>query len=135
MKQIIGTIIFSFLFVAAAYSQNYVRKIYVVPQQLHFATISRKALTTAAPATTVQINFTEANQGNSPLLSGLPVIKIKETIKKFAGSFYAELALNDMLENSVNSFNGNLVNTYDDSITELFRDAPSLIKVKCIIPF
>ena len=135
MKHIIGTFIFNFLFVAAAYSQNHVRKIFVVPQQVHFATISRRAITTTAPATTLQINLLESNQGNSSFLSDLPVIKIKETIKKIPGFFFAELALNDMLENSVNNFNGNLLNTYDDSVTELFRDAPSIIKVKCIIPF
>ena len=46
-----------------------------------------------------------------------------------------ELSFSDVLEHSMNSLKTGLVNTYDDHITELFKDAPSLFKVKCIISF
>ena len=47
----------------------------------------------------------------------------------------SEFSLNDILENTINSVNANLLNTYDDHIAELFKNAPSLFKVKCIISF
>jgi hypothetical protein len=47
---------------------------------------------------------------------------------------FTKLSFSDLLENSINGLKVNLVNTYDDFVPELFNDAPSLFKIKCIIP-
>ena len=41
--------------------------------------------------------------------------------------FFAELACCDMLQNALNNLKPDLINTYDDQLTELFKDAPSLV--------
>ena len=47
--------------------------------------------------------------------------------------FFTELSFSDILENSLNRLKADLINSYDDHITELFKDAPSLVKLRCII--
>jgi len=60
------------------------------------------------------------------------VLQIKKA-GKVPVRFFTEISCSDMLEGSVNMFNPALINTYDDHITELFKEAPSLVKVKCVI--
>ncbi len=65
-------------------------------------------------------------------LNAHPVIKIAETTRTPV-LIFTEFSLGDVLENSMNGFKANLVNTYDNHIPELFSDAPSLFKIKYII--
>ena len=46
-----------------------------------------------------------------------------------------ELSYSDLIENTIGNFNDRLINKYDDLCPELFRDAPSLFKIKCVIDF
>jgi hypothetical protein len=77
--------------------------------------------------------FTE-EPAKMPLLvfNDQPVLIPAKTVKK-AMMFFTELSFSDVLENSINNIRAGIINTYDDHITELFKDAPSLIKVKLII--
>ena len=67
------------------------------------------------------------------LISNLPLINLREFSFKKTTLFTTEFSLNDMLENTLNSVSQNVINTYDDHISELFKEAPSLFKLKCII--
>lgn len=67
------------------------------------------------------------------LISNLPLINLREFSFKKTTLFTTEFSLNDMLENTLNSVSRNVINTYDDHISELFKVVPSLFKLKCII--
>ncbi len=71
---------------------------------------------------------------NTPLLffNNQQLIKLKSAVNTTV-TIFTELSFSDVLENSMNRFKADLINTYDDHITELFKEAPSLVKVKCII--
>ncbi len=71
---------------------------------------------------------------NTPLLffNNQQLLKLKKTTKKPV-TFYADISFSDMLETSINRLKTDVIITYDDEIAELFKDAPSLLKVKCII--
>jgi hypothetical protein len=66
-------------------------------------------------------------------LNDQPVLKFTKAPGKPV-KLFTEFSFSDVLENSMNGLKVNLVNTYDDFVPELFSDAPSLFKVKCIIP-
>ena len=81
-----------------------------------------------------KISFSEEQVNNSLLLfNDQPVLKLNKAVKKPV-LFFTELSFSDVLENSMNRLKPDLIYTYDDQVTELFKDAPSLFKVKCIIP-
>jgi len=65
---------------------------------------------------------------NEPLLK-LPFFPQRSLL------LFTEITFTDLLENGINRIKPNLLNTYDDHIDELFRDAPSLFKLKCTIEF
>jgi hypothetical protein len=133
MKKLIQTTVFMVVFILAGYAQNSVQPKFTVPASyLFFQPAVNKGIKKQMPVKKINI-LTSATDHSNPFLSGLPVIKLKETTKRKPALFTAELSLNDMLENSLNSINAGLLNTYDDSISELFKDAPSLVKFKCII--
>lgn len=62
-----------------------------------------------------------------------PVLKLKKN-RKWPVLLLTQLSFNDVLENSMNGLNPALISTYDDHITELFKDAPSLFKLKFVLP-
>jgi hypothetical protein len=66
-------------------------------------------------------------------IAALPVIKITETATKRSLSFFAALSPGDLLENAFNKVNASLLNTYDDEVPELFKDAPFMVQLKCFI--
>jgi hypothetical protein len=81
-----------------------------------------KIICTAEPADNTALFFNDQ-----------PVLKLNKTLKRPV-LLLTELSFSDVLENSMNSLKANLISTYDDHITELFKDAPSLVKLKFILP-
>ena len=84
------------------------------------------------PVKKITIIAAPANNFNS-LIANLPFIKLKETATRKPVIFVTRFSLIDMLEGSINSVNDRLLNTYDDHIQELFKEAPSLVNLKCIL--
>ena len=121
------------VFILAGYAQNSVQSKFIIPAKyLFFQPAVNKRSKEQIPVKRINVLFSSTDH-SSTFLSNLPVIKLKETAKRKTTLFTAELSLNDMLEISINSINAGLLNTYDDSIAELFKDAPSVVKFKCII--
>jgi hypothetical protein len=133
MQQVIFIIIFSILYGHQGYAQNqFVTKIQV-PQK---AAVNSLKITISPPvyqalSKTVYIE----KPVNISLLhfNDLPVLKFSKTPRKILFLF-TNLSFSDLLENSINGIEADLINTYDDHLPELFNDASSLFKVKCIIP-
>jgi hypothetical protein len=75
-----------------------------------------------------------AEQSTLFFFNNEPLIAVNKKAAKPV-MIFAELSFGDVLENAMNKLKPGLVNTYDDELTELFKDAPSLLKVKCTIPF
>lgn len=135
MKKLIQATVFMVAFFLTGYTQNSVQPEFIIPAKyLFFQPAVNKGIKEQIPVKKINLLSSSTDNSNT-FLSGLPVIKLKETAKRKPTVFIAELSLNDMLENSINSINAGLLNTYDDSISELFKDAPSLVKFKCIISF
>ena len=132
MKKIVYTALIM-LFYATAYAQNSIKNKMVIPQKKSFFPFTK--IEQPTPPLSFA-NFTYGSSGENSLktiLSNLPVLRLKETSGKKPALFITEFSFNDILENSINSVDGSLLNTYDDHISELFKDAPSIVKVKCII--
>lgn len=68
-------------------------------------------------------------------IENLPQIKLKTIGNKFSFAFYTELSFSDMIEGAFKNANSGLINTYDDNITGLYKNAPFLLKLKCCIHF
>jgi len=62
------------------------------------------------------------------------MIKLPAVFRKSA-LIFTEFSFPDLMESTVNGINAGWVNTYDDHIPELFKDAPSLFTIKGIISF
>ena len=91
---------------------------------------------TQAPAISLKnLLIPEAGQGNDPgsFISDLPEIKSNGVFTKKKILFTTEFSFGDMLENTFNSIDPGLINPYDESIPELYKDAPFLFKLKFLI--
>lgn len=75
---------------------------------------------------------TPASTTNLLFFNDEPLLKFSATAKKQL-TLQTRLSFADVLETSVNSIKSGLVNTYDDNIDELFKDAPSWVQLTCII--
>jgi hypothetical protein len=133
MQKIIFIIILSILYGHHGYAQNqFVTKIQV-PQKPAVYSLKLsptpslyqalpKTVYTAQPLNTSLLHFNDS-----------PVLKFAKTSAKSV-LLFTEISFSDVFENSMNSIKADLINTYDDHLPELFKDAPSRFKIKCIIP-
>ena len=132
MQKIVFIIIFQILPGQLGYAQNQVNTKMVLPKKPGISlmkTSSTLPLYNPLP----KIGYAEETANNSLLIfNDQPVLKINKAVKKSV-LFFTELSFSDVLENSMNRLKPDLIYTYDDRVTELFKDAPSLFKVKCII--
>lgn len=126
-------ILVNLLLLNHGYAQNNVIAIITIPKTIHISLLKPPTSTSFNHLLIKADDLPEA--ANAPLLffNNQQLLKLKMPVKKPV-MFYADLSFSDVLETSVNSLKTNFINTYDDHITELFKDAPSLVKVKCIIP-
>lgn len=74
----------------------------------------------------------ETNNNFLPFLNNQPFLKIPAATGKHV-LIFTEFSFTDIMENTINNVDARLLYKYDDQISELFRDAPSLFKLKCII--
>ncbi len=102
------------------------------PELFTISAIAKYSQPDIIPVKKIELLSAQLNNFNA-ILTGLPIIKLKETAAGKPILFFTRFSLNDMLENSINSMNDRLLNTYDDHIQELFKEAPSLVTLKCTI--
>lgn len=134
MKKIFLLAILKLLSPALGYAQNSGPEKLVIPQTGNIR-IPRKD--EPRPDTYVINNIVTAELEEKNIFSFLnnePLLKLP-VFHKRPLLFFTGITFTDLLENSINRINPNLLNTYDDHIDELFREAPSLFKLKCTIEF
>ncbi len=129
MKKIIFCIILQLLFINFGKAQSKaVAKITLPAKQVVL-------FTPQLPATSFNHkNFINTATVKAQLLffNDVPLLKVAGTQKKQL-MLLTRLSFADVLETTVNSFKPRLVNTYDDNIDELFKDAPSWLQLTCIV--
>lgn len=132
MKQIAFTIIFSTLFLQIVIAQNNKVSKLLIPEKAGMMkpnTGSHPALQQAVTLTDYKIQPLP-----NPLLhlNDQPVLSLPGKAFKMV-SLFTELSFSDIFENSMSGIKDDLINSYDDHIPELFNDAPSLLRFKCLI--
>jgi hypothetical protein len=120
------------MLVKYGYTQNSVNAILINPVKHSFYLFAKNEKKNTALPDKKIIDLPSINSSNS-FIAYLPIIKLKEMGTRKQVLFFSALSLNDILESSVNNINSGLLNTYDDQITELFKTAPSTVKLTCII--
>jgi hypothetical protein len=128
MHQFVLIIILCFCTLQNGYGQNQAAGKMIVP---HKKTISLLHTTNRPQlyqyiTKTDPVNFSLLHFNDKPLL-----LLSKAPAKPVM--LFTELSFSDILENSINGFKINLLDTNDDMVSELFCDAPSLFKIKCVI--
>ncbi|MBK7123314.1 MAG: hypothetical protein IPH68_11160 [Chitinophagaceae bacterium] len=131
MKKIIFTIIFGILLMPFGYTQNQVITKMVIPERSRIALIKMKINAASNQSFPKLVYSAEPADNGLLFFNDSPVLKGNGNIKR-AVLLFTELSFGDVLENSMNRLKTGLINTYDDQVTELFKDAPSLIKLKFI---
>jgi hypothetical protein len=132
MKKIITLIIIKLLLQPCCFAQNHYTAEFKIPEK-KTVIMSSQPVTSLIDQYLTRTVFTE-EPAKMPLFvfNDQPVLVPVKPAKKTM-MFFTELSFSDVLENSINNIRAGIINTYDDHITELFKDAPSLIKVKFII--
>jgi hypothetical protein len=133
MKKIIFIIIFEILLLNHGYAQNQVMVKIVIPENPATTLVKMKTTQTPYHAFSKIIYTAEHADNSLFLFNDQPVLKLNKTLK-LPVLLLTELSFSDVLENSMNNLKANLISTYDDHITELFKDAPSLVKLRFILP-
>lgn len=134
MKQLILITILKLLLPVLVQAQSNVIQKLVVPSKVS-VNIFSKAIPAIDTYSLKNLNG-EDLPGNNLLsfLNGHPLIRLTRVFRKSAFIF-TELSFPDVMENTMNGINAGWVNTYDDYIPELFKDAPSLFTIKGILSF
>ena len=130
MQKIVFIIILNLLLAQLGYAQNQAVTKILMPQKISI----RLLKTSTTPAQPLPKNVYIDEPVNISLLhfNDQPVLKLKKTSSK-RFMLLTELSFSDVFENSMNGLKVYLINTYDGHIPELFNDAPSLFKIKCIL--
>jgi hypothetical protein len=133
VKKIAFIILLNLFLFNPGYTQNNVIARITIPQTNHISLLKPSISASFDHSLIKADNLQEPT--STPLLffNNRQLLKLKKATKKPL-IFFADLSFSDVLESSVNRLKTDLINTYDDYITELFKEAPSLVKVKCIIP-
>lgn len=134
MKQLVLITILQLLLPVLVQAQSNVIQKLVIPLKVSVNTYTKPI---PASVTYSVKKFTgEDGPGNNllPFLNGEPIIKLPTVFRKPVFIF-TEFSFPDLMENTVNGINGGWVNTYDDHIPELFKDAPSFFAIKSRIYF
>jgi hypothetical protein len=133
MKKIIFILIFEILLLQFSYAQNQVMAKMVIPENSANTLVKVKTTPTPYHAFSKIIYTAEPADNSLFFFNDQPILKLNKTLK-LPVLLLTELSFSDVLENSMNSLKANLISTYDDHIAELFKDAPSLVKLKFILP-
>ncbi len=132
MKQLILITILKLLLPVLVQAQSNVIQKLVVPSKVS-VNIFSKAIPAIDTYSFKNLNG-EDLPGNNLLsfLNGHPLIRLTRVFRKSAFIF-TEFSFPDVMENTMNGINAGWVNTYDDHIPELFKDAPSFFTIKGIL--
>lgn len=131
MKKIIFTIICGILLIPFGYAQNKVITKMVIPERSRIVLIKMKINAASNQSFPKLVYAAEPAENGLLFLNDSPVLKGNGNMKRLV-LLFTELPFGDVLENYINRLKTGLINTYDDQVTELFKDAPSLIKLKFI---
>lgn len=134
MKNLICIAVCKIFLLAGVNAQSNAKPRFVIPAYHEVSLITNTSSVNHACSFS---HFTLAQEpGNKMLifLNNEPFLKFKATPKKII-LVSAQLSFTDLVENTINSVKDGLLNKYDEHITELFRDAPSLVSLKCSIGF
>lgn len=134
MQKIFFIIILKLLLQQFGYAQNQVVSKIIIPVSTGLGLIKKSSTVSVIPAFNKLSIAPERVNKTLFSFTDKPLIHVTRRRGKKA-MFFAELACCDMLQNALNNLKPDLINTYDDQLTELFKDAPSLVKVKYVIPF
>ncbi len=134
MKIFVLLVILKLLSPALGHAQNSVSEKLVIPQTSKIRFPGKKE-SRHEPYVINNLVIAEHEENNIfSFLNNEPLLKLpvfhKRSLLIFTG-----ITFTDLLENSINRIKPTLLNTYDDHIDELFREAPSLFKLKCTIEF
>lgn len=132
MKKIIIIIILKVFLQLPGFTQNYVVKKIVIPKKAHISILKESTGSKSGYTFSKEIFLIEPVAAPLFTFNDQTLANHRAAVKKPL-SVYTELSFSDVLEYSMNSLKDGLVNTYDDHIPEVFRDAPSLIKIRFII--
>jgi hypothetical protein len=133
MQQIIFIIILSTLLSQAGYAQNQAVTKIMIPEKAGINLLKTTATQTSYQTVSRTV-YSEVPVKVSLLhFNDQPVLKLNKNARK-PFMLFTKLSFSDVLENSMNGIKIDLLNTYDSHIPELFKNAPSLFKVKCIFP-
>ncbi len=132
MKKTTFIIIFKIVLLLSGYAQKNVITKIVIPQKISISFFKPSTLP-YFDHSLIRINKLQGSVNNSRIFfNNQQLIKYKKAVNNPV-LIFTELSSSDVLENSLNNLKTDLISTYDDHITELFKDAPSLVKLKCII--
>jgi hypothetical protein len=134
MKKIIFIIIMIIVLRSTGSAQTAIVTRLVIPVKTNIFLSNNKTADPVFDHSAIKATLFEEPDNSLLFFNDLPLLKINKPVASPL-SITTELSFSDVLENSMNSLKTGLVNTYDDHISELFKDAPSLFKVKCIISF
>lgn len=132
MKKIIIIIILNFFLQLPGFTQNHVVKKFVIPQKTHISILKKSMVSKPGHTFSKEIFLIEPGTASLFSFNDQTLVNHRAAVKKSL-KVYTELSFSDVLEDSMNSLKDGLVNTYDDNINELFRDAPSLFKIRLVI--
>jgi hypothetical protein len=132
MKKTICIAIFKMMLFVFCYAQNNAKIKFVTPVNQEVSFLVTPLSSNAADRFSHFMLEEDANTNILAFLVDRPLLKLRASPKKHM-LLSAQLSFTDLLENKINNLNAGLLNKYDDHITELFRDAPSLFTLKCSI--
>ena len=133
MKKTIFIIIVEILLLQFSYAQKQVMAKMVIPENSAGTLVKLKATPNPYHAFPKIVYTAEPADNATLFFNDQPVLKLNRNLKRPV-LLLTELSFSDVLENSMNRLKANLINSYDDHITELFKDAPSLVKLRFILP-
>jgi hypothetical protein len=134
MKKTVFILLIKILLQNGGMAQNLAVKTWVVPQKENISLLKKQLPVNNKPAAI--FTSLKATPETAPLLvfNSHPLLNAGNLIKK-PMQFFAEFSFPDLMESRINSLKSGLINTYDDNVTELFKDAPSLFKIRCMMAF
>ena len=133
MKRMLYFNLLVIVFHAGAYSQKLVHHSMRLPQKLPVITTAKTNNDIAAFIFLQRAEVTPPQNRFISLLNALPFIKFKEPANNKLPVLLTELSFGEIAESIFEKANSSLLNTYDDTIPELFKDAPFSVKITCII--
>ncbi len=135
MRKLFYSILFAIIFHALGYAQNNAKFKIILPQKNLSLNIS-PIKNTSYSFLLKSLSCTTATKTTfQSFISALPLIQLNKAVGKKSKLFFTGFSFGELLETAFNKVNTSLINSYDDEVPELFKDAPFTLKLKCVISF